>query len=350
MGWRVKQARRIEKFSIGGVEIAPGQGAVVDLPVASDYGHGDVVLPLQVLRGRKSGPVLFVSAALHGDEINGVEIVRRLLRRPRLASLRGILIAVPVVNVYGFISQSRYLPDRRDLNRAFPGAAKGSLTARLAHCFYKEVIERCTHGIDLHTGSQHRDNLPQIRAYLDDPETERLARAFGTPVILDSKTREGSLRQIARERGIPLLVYEAGEALRFDELSIRAGVRGIVSVMRVIGMLPDTPHLKKLADPYIAHSSSWVRAPEGGLMRTEIRLGQSVEEGTVIGRISGLLGENEMKIRSHIGGVVIGISRLPLVNTGDALFHIASVQEPDAAAEQVEFYRDALAPNDPEWR
>ncbi|MDH3519171.1 MAG: succinylglutamate desuccinylase/aspartoacylase family protein [Myxococcales bacterium] len=346
----MNRASNSESFEIGGVEVAPGQGAVIDLPVASDYGHGEVVLPLQVVRGRRPGPQLFLSAALHGDEINGVEIVRRLLRRPRLTSLRGILIAVPVVNVYGFITQSRYLPDRRDLNRSFPGAAKGSLTSRLAHCFHREVLERCTHGIDLHTGSQHRANLPQVRAYLAEPEVERMARSFGTPVILDAKMRPGSLRQVAQERGVPVLTYEAGEALRFDELAIRAGVRGILSVMRSIGMLPNTPRLAKLAEPYIAHSSSWARAPEGGLLRAEVGLGQSVEEGTVLGRIAGLLGEGEVTVRATVSGVVIGLTRLPLVNTGDALFHIASVQEPEAAAEQVEYYRDALAPDDPEWR
>jgi len=236
------------------------------VPVAQRLTAGDVEIPVGIVHGRTSGPRLFVSAALHGDEINGTEIVRRLLRMPILKRLRGTLIAVPVVNVYGFVSQTRYLPDRRDLNRSFPGSAKGSLAARLASTFLREIVEQSTHGIDLHTGSLHRVNLPQIRATLSSPGVETMARAFGAPVILDAGLREGSLRSEASKRNIPVLVYEAGEALRFDEISIRAGIKGVVSVMRALGMLAPARNPRKVPAAVIANRSVWVRAPETGIL------------------------------------------------------------------------------------
>ena len=208
--------------TVGGETVQPGTRRIVDLPVADLYTHTSLNMPVQIINGRRAGPTLFVTAAIHGDEINGVEIIRRLLRLKTLASIRGTLLAVPIVNVHGFLDQSRYLPDRRDLNRSFPGSEKGSVAARLAHMLVTEVINQSDCGIDLHTGSLHRSNLPQIRANLGDPRTRELAQLFGVPVLLNSGMRDGSLRQYAAEKGVPMLLYEAGEALRFDELAIRA--------------------------------------------------------------------------------------------------------------------------------
>jgi hypothetical protein len=224
-------------LKIAGKKIAEGQRRSLNIPVARLYTHTEMTMPVHVLRGKKDGPCLFVCAAIHGDEIIGVEIIRRLLKLKILQRLRGTLIAVPVVNVYGFINHTRYLPDRRDLNRFFPGSTKGSLTSRLANIFMEEIVANSTHGIDLHAGSHHRINLPHIRACLDNPETEKLAAAFGSPVILNSNLRDGSLRQAGVEAGIPMLLYEAGEALRFDEFGIRVGVKGVLAVMRSLGML-----------------------------------------------------------------------------------------------------------------
>jgi deoxyribose-phosphate aldolase len=261
-------------ITIGNMTVEPGQRTSIDLDMGRLYTHMPTTMPVQVICGRKAGPILFVSAAIHGDELNGVEILRRLLRLPVLKRLRGTLIAVPIVNLHGFIQSSRYLPDRRDLNRVFPGSERGSLASRVAHLFMNEIVYRCTHGIDLHTGAVHRANLPQIRANLDDPETERLARAFGTPVILNAAIRDGSLREAASERDIPVLLYEAGEALRFDEFSIRGGVNGILRVMETLDMLPASRR-KPPAEPHIARSSSWVRAPQSGLFRARVALGNA---------------------------------------------------------------------------
>ena len=273
-----------------------------------------------------------------------MEIVRRLLRRP-LRELSGTLIAVPVVNVHGFIGLSRYLPDRRDLNRSFPGNESGSLAARLAHLFVEEIVGRATHGIDLHTGALHRSNLPQVRACLDQPETERLAHAFGAPVVLDANLRDGSLRQEVMERGIPMLVYEAGEALRFDEASIRAGVRGVVEVMRALGMLPPSRKPGRQSEPFVAHSSHWVRAPESGILRDRIRLGAAVSRGQTLGLVADPLGRDETAVEARRDGVVIGRTQLPLVNEGDALYHVASFERPERVANRIEAALEAINPD-----
>ena len=322
---------KVEDIVIAGTRIAPGETRTLDLPVANLYTHGALNMPLRVVRGQQAGPSLFVNAALHGDEINGVEIIRRLLRLRALKRLRGTLLAAPVVNVFGFVGHSRYLPDRRDLNRSFPGSEKGSLAARLAHLFMREVVSNATHGVDLHSGSVHRSNLPQVRANLQQAGVKRMAEAFGAPVILDSPAREGSLRAAVLERGIPLIVYEGGEAFRFDEESIRSGLRGLVNVMFSLGML-ELGKTKRPASPTLwAKSSSWVRAPESGVLRDPIALGARVREGEVVGRIGDPFGENVVEVQAHISGIVIGRLNLPLVSEGDAIFHIAQLaRESDA--------------------
>lgn len=313
-------------IEIAGHTIRPGTRERIEIPVARRVTGAQVSLPVEIVNGRRPGPRLFLCAAVHGDEINGVEIIRRVLRTRRLSKLAGTIIAVPVVNLFGFIGLSRYLPDRRDLNRSFPGSASGSLAARLAHTFINEVVENSTHGIDLHTAAVHRSNLPQIRACLDDAETNRLARAFGVPVLIDANVRDGSLRQAVFERNIPILLYEGGEALRFDEGAIRAGVRGVLSTMRAIGMLPESANARPTADPFVAHSSYWVRASQAGILRSREDLGARVKAEQRLGIISAPLGADEVLVTADKPGIVIGRTELPLVNEGDALFHIATFE------------------------
>jgi len=298
-----------------------------------------MTMPLHVIRGKRDGPRLFVCAAIHGDELTGVEIIRRSIKHPALRRLRGTLIAVPIVNVYGVIHHSRYLPDRRDLNRSFPGSERGSLTARLADLFMREIVDHCTHGIDLHTGALHRANLPQIRANLDQPETARLARAFAVPVLLNAQLRDGSLRAAAAERGISMLLYEAGEALRFDELAIRPGVQGIVNAMRALEMLPPSRRKHPLAEPFIARSSSWLRAPESGILRAVAALGARVKRGTLLGVVADPFGDAESEIRATSNGIIIGRTNLPLVHQGEAVFHIARFEDSREVAERLEAFQ-----------
>jgi len=319
------------QITIDGISVAPGERRGLSLPAGMLHTHVPVEMPVWVINGRRPGPRLFVSAAIHGDELNGIEIIRRIRARA-LTGLRGTLLLVPVVNVFGVLHHSRYLPDRRDLNRSFPGSESGSLAARLAHLFMSEIVDRCTHGIDLHTGAVHRSNLPQIRAQLDDQETRELALAFGAPVVLDSRMRDGSLREAAAEKGIPTLIYEAGEALRFDEMSIRMGVAGIIEVMHRLGMLRRKSRRRdRAARSVVADGSHWVRAPGGGILRSAIRLGQHVSEGQLLGRVSDPFGTQESRVDAPHEGIVIGRNSLPLVNEGDALFHVARVARPDEA-------------------
>lgn len=317
-------------FEIGGVSVSPGSHRTVDIPLAGLYTHTPVALPVHVIHGKREGPVLFVSGALHGDEINGVEIIRRLIRSPALGKLRGTLLAVPIVNVFGFHNRSRYLPDRRDLNRSFPGSERGSMASRVANMFLREVVERADYGVDLHTAAIHRDNLPQVRADLSDATIERMAMAFGAPVVIQSDGVAGSLRIAASRIGVPVILYEAGEALRFDELCIRTGLRGVVEVMRTIGML--SAHTRPRRTPTVLRSSSWMRAPQSGILRSVVGLGTLVGKGDTLGIVSDPFGEREIEIKSSVDGVIIGRANLPLVFEGEALFHVGR----SASVESVE--------------
>ena len=320
---------------MGTATIKAGERATVRLPVADLYTGTSLSMPVHVVCGRRDGPVLFVSAAIHGDELNGVEIIRRLLKRKALSSMRGTLLAVPIVNVHGFLDQSRYLPDRRDLNRSFPGSRKGSVAARMAYTFMHEIVDKADFGIDLHTGALNRANLPQIRGNLDDEETLQLARAFGAPVIVNSNVRDGSLRQCAADKGMPMLIYEAGEALRFDELSIRAGLRGTLNAMRHIGMLPLSRKTRPVS-PVLADSTSWVRAPESGIVIPRVELGSRVTEGDVLAVIGDPVSDEEALVKAPFDGIIIGQSKLPLAHEGDALFNVAAFKSVSRAENRVE--------------
>ncbi len=323
--------------TVGSTTVAPGTRATIDLPVADLYTGTSLHMPVQVVNGRRDGPTLFVCAAIHGDELNGVEIIKRLLTRKALRSMRGTLLAVPVVNVHGFLDLSRYLPDRRDLNRSFPGSPKGSIASRTANTFVSEIVSKADFGIDLHTGAVNRSNLPQIRAVLDNEQTLEMAKAFGAPVVINSSIRDGSLRDCADERGMPMLVYEAGEALRFDEISIRAGVLGVLKVMRHIGMLPPSK-TRKHREPLIADATSWVRAPSSGLVMPRVRLGARVKEGQSLALISDPIGSEQHSVDAKFDGIVIGRNNLPVAHEGDAMFNIAAFKSVARAEDNVEAF------------
>ncbi|MGB7441942.1 MAG: succinylglutamate desuccinylase/aspartoacylase family protein [Coleofasciculaceae cyanobacterium] len=309
-------------IEMGGVTVAPGERKRLELPIARLPTQTMLYLPVTVVNGTTPGPRLWLSAAIHGDEINGVEIIRQVLEKIKPKSLCGTLIAVPIVNIFGFIEQSRYLPDRRDLNRSFPGSPRGSLAARLAHLFMKEVVSRCTHGIDLHTASDHRTNLPQIRANLKDAETYRCAKAFAAPLLMHANTRDGSLRQAATAQGIPILLYEAGEAQRFDREAIEVGVEGVLRVMKELAMveleLPQTT--QQMVE---VSESRWVRAPSGGIWHLKVTLGETVNKKHLLGTVTDAFGEKSVKVYAPCKGLVIGHTQNPLVNQGDAILNLA---------------------------
>jgi uncharacterized protein len=309
---------------IRGVTVPPGGRERVELQAARLATGSPLGIPVEIVHGARRGPRVWLTAAIHGDELNGVEIVRQVLAELQPRRLSGTLIAVPIVNVYGFITESRYLPDRRDLNRSFPGSARGSLAARLAHLLMREVIAGGDVGIDLHTGSSDRTNLPQVRGNLDDPETRRLARAFGAPIMIHSSVRDGSLRAAATAGGARVLVYEGGEARRFNRTAIDAGTRGVLRVLQALEMRSGpTPGL---ADPVESRSTRWVRAGRSGLVRLDLDVGDRVAKGDRLGVIKDAFGDRVLRVRASAGGTVIGMTRQPNVNRGDALVHIAELE------------------------
>lgn len=313
----------VAPFEIGDARVAPGERHRLRIPVARLPAGGSLALPIDVIHGATPGPALFLSGAIHGDEIDGVEITRRVLNGVPPAELAGTLVAVPVVNLPGLLAESRYLPDRRDLNRSFPGGPNGSLAARLAHLFMREVVQRCSHGIDFHCGSDDRENLPQIRADLDDEETYRLARAFAAPVTIHAPAPAGSLRRAAVAGGTRVLLYEAGEARRFTASAIRVGVNGTLRVLASLGMIGDDDGDRPTT--LESRIRRWVRAGRSGVCRLDVELGQRVRKGEVLGEITNPLGTETAPVRSRASGVVIGRRIHPIVYQGEALVHIAEI-------------------------
>lgn len=321
------EGHRNVAIRVGDRTVSPGRTARFDLPFARLPTGSDASLPVAVINGRYAGPHVWMSGAIHGDELNGVEIIRRLLRRLEARRLRGAVLAVPIVNVFGFLNESRYLPDRRDLNRSFPGSRRGSLANRLAHLFMTEVVSQCNLGIDLHTATNHRINLPQVRTDLDEPDTRRLALAFGAPFAVQARLRDGSLRQAALEQGIGVLLYEAGQAHRFDEGAIEAGVEGVLRVLNELGMtdiaVPDPPEVR------MVRRTAWVRARRGGITKLDAELGAYVQRGAVIGSVADSFGTRPTRIKSNAEGWVIARTLNPLIAPGDALVHLATEMGPD---------------------
>ncbi len=310
-------------FAIGNSRVRAGARQEIRLPISQLVTGEEVTLPVLVLHGRDDGPTVWVDAAIHGDEVAGVDIIRRVLANVSPKTMHGTLIAVPIVNVHGFMAGDRYLPDRRDLNRSFPGTPRGSLAGRIAHLMMTEIVAPSDVGIDLHTGSDHRTNLPQIRADLDDPRTRQLAETFGAPVMIHARTRDGSLRHAAREHGAAVLLFEGGEALRFDDWAIDAGVEGVNRVLASLGMIEGAAHPEH---PSVeSRKTGWVRASVSGIVRIECALGAEVAVGDRLGLISNSFGRRLASIKAARDGIVIGRLEAPLVNRGDAVVHIAEV-------------------------
>lgn len=311
-------ARPIE---VAGTIVEPGERAEIEIHVERLATGPWISIPTVVLNGRRPGATVCISAAIHGDEVNGVEAIRRLLLELRPAEMTGTLIVVPVVNELGFMAGERALPDGRDLNRSFPGSPRGSLAARLAHLLMGEVISHCDYGIDLHCGSGRRCNLPQIRADLEDDRTRLVAEAFGAPATIHARTRDGSLREAATQQGMAMLLFEGGESNRFDPYAIDAafdGVRRVLAMLEVIEGAPGTSEAS-----YLSRETRWVRAARGGMLRLEVELGDTVEHRQVIGQFSDIYGRRNLAVRAPVAGLVIGLNRSPLINQGDALVHIA---------------------------
>lgn len=309
-----------EYIEIDGSKIGLGEQRVINLNIARLPTYTSIDLSVHVFRGQQDGPVLLLTGGLHGDEINGVEIIRRMISEELVRPCSGTVIAIPLVNIYGFIQNVRGVPDGKDINRSFPGVKGGSLAKLLAYTLMREIIPQVDCGIDFHTGGASRSNYPQIRAVLNLPGNRELAEAFAPPMIIHSGLIDKSFRKAAHRMGKHILVYESGEAMRFDELGIQEGINGTLRLMRHLQMRDEAP---AGLQPDIFRKTSWVRARMAGLFHPAVPLGEEVRKRRVIGRITDPFGSESRPVKATYSGRLIGINYSPVVHKGDALAHIA---------------------------
>ncbi|MFL5814196.1 MAG: succinylglutamate desuccinylase/aspartoacylase family protein [Bdellovibrionia bacterium] len=314
-------------FTVSGIVIHPGETREIYLKVSESFLSSSILIPVTVIRGKKPGPTAFVTAAIHGDEINGTDIVRRLIFDIDHEQLSGTLIAIPVVNIPGFLGQSRYLPYHRDLNRFFPGKKNGNNAQTFAHRIFKEVVSKCDFGIDLHTAASGRSNLPHVRGDMSDPEVRKLARAFGATVMVNQTGIRGSLRREATKVGVPTILFEAGETGRFSKRVSQAGLRGVLNVLAEMKMLPASVGHKRPPFQVIVRESEWIRAEKGGILDLDIRPGDLVYKGDTIGEILNPFGRTVTQIRAPHTGIIIGIATQPMTIPGTAIAHVARLKK-----------------------
>lgn len=309
-----------EMICINKEMIGRGEQAEIHLKIARLPTYTNIELPVYVFRAAEDGPVLLLTGGLHGDEINGIEIVRRMIFKDMIAPERGSVIAIPLVNVYGFIQNARGVPDGKDINRSFPGVKGGSLARLLAYTLLNEIIPQIDFGIDFHTGGASRANFPQIRCALDIANNKELAQAFAPPVIVNSHPIEKSFRKAANKKGKHILVFETGEAHRFCEEGIQEGINGTLRLMKYLKMIDSAP---EPGETEIYYKSTWVRAKYAGLFQPRISLGAHVKKRQALGYVTDPFGKEWFKTISHHTGRVIGLNNSPVVHKGDALLHLA---------------------------
>lgn len=333
------------KLIIGGVHIAPGERKDIFLPLSETYTGDAVQMPVHVMRAKKPGPIIFVTAAIHGDEINGTGIIHDFLFGEKTNLIRGTLILIPVVNVLGFEANMRYLPDRRDLNRSFPGSKNGSLASRIAHSLMTEIVDKCDFGIDLHSAASQRTNYPNVRADLNNTLIRDLAMAFGCALVIDGKGPLGSFRREATKRGCPTIILEAGEPLKIEPSVLEIGVRGIRNVLSHFEMLQSKPTVPPFQTAI--RKTTWLRASVGGILKFHVAPGAFVDEGQPISTNYSILGKEQQTLVSPFNGIVVGMATMPAVKPGEPICNLAVLTE-----RQLQRYRKLLSTkeNDPHQR
>ncbi len=330
-----------EPLKILGSEVAPGTSQRLSWSATELFEGVPVSTPVLIANGSAPGPTVCLTAAVHGDELNGIEMIRRVFHDIEPRKLSGALIGVPIVNVQGFRRGSRYLPDRRDLNRYFPGNPNGSAAARIAHALINDVITHCDALIDLHTGSFERANLPQLRADLRNPDVVTLTHGFGAMVVLHSKPTVGTLRYAATRAGIPAVTVEAGGPSQLELVEVKHGVKGIESLLTRLGM---TRRMRLWGDPEpVYYRSSWVRADNGGILLSDVSLGSTVRKGDLLGSITDPMSNARTELRSPYSGRIIGLARNQVVMPGFAAFHVGiETDEVSASEEEVDVVRKSV--------
>ncbi|OGO93877.1 MAG: peptidase M14 [Coxiella sp. RIFCSPHIGHO2_12_FULL_42_15] len=335
------------KLQIANATIHPGETLSLALPLPELFSYASLYMPIKVMHGKKAGPCLLVTAAIHGNALNGTEIINRLLMINELKRLQGTLIAIPVVNVHGFMNRSSVLPDGVDLHRCFPGSKEGTHAERMANLFVNEIFSKADVCIDLQTGFINYSNLPQIYVNFNDEKSKQLAKAFNAPIISDIAQIEGTLHKVAEENKKPFLLYEAGEALRFDESSIKTGVKGILNVMRKLEMLPPKISKKEnLLKSFFTEKNIWVRSPTSGISRSQHSLGHYVKKNALLCTIQDPFSSaGTVEVRSPEESIIVGKNSLPLVHEGEALYQLAVFPKMDHTSTHLKDWEEQSAEN-----
>lgn len=318
----------MEELELLGQSIAKGKGYQLKLDIAKLHTHTKIEVPIIVERGKKDGPTILLTGGIHGNEINGIDIVRNIISRKFNKPAAGMVICIPVVNIFGFLNQTRQFPDGRDLNRVFPGSARGSLASRFAYHIVKDIVPLADYCIDFHTGGDARFNVSQIRVDFRNEESLRLAKLFGAPFIVDSNERDKSFRQILNNLGKKVLLFEGGMSLNINSQITQTGVGGTLQIMHELGMRDFSKEIEEFADfnepdPILISDSTWIRANHSGIFHPGVDLGQRINKGEIIGSITDPYGFFDKKIKARTSGYVICVNRAPLVNQGDAIIHIS---------------------------
>jgi hypothetical protein len=308
----------------GQTRIRRGEDKEVQITLTEAYSGADIRIPVAVWRGKEAGPTVFLTAAVHGDEINGTGLIRSIIVDRPFTLRAGSLIMVPVINLLGFERHERYLPDRRDLNRCFPGSSRGSLASRMARVIFDEIVRRADYGIDLHTAALRRTNFPNVRADMNHPELAGMARAFGSGLIVSSEGPAGSLRRAATAAGCPTLILEAGEVWKVEPTVVEYGVRGVRNCLSYLGMINGAP----IEPPYRVETDAtqWIRAQFGGFLRFHVTPGDLVQKGDPLATNISLGGKRLKVVKAPRSGFVLGMTTLPSVAPGDPICHLAYVQ------------------------
>jgi predicted deacylase len=312
----------MREMVINGIRIRPGQYINIEIAIARLPSHTLIHLPVFIRSSKEDGPVVLISGGVHGDEINGVVAVKKMLEENLFVPLKGTLIFIPLVNVYGFLSNSRTFPDGRDLNRSFPGNNKGSLASQIAHILTTQIIPNIDYGIDIHTGGRMLSNYPHVRVDFKDKKGLELAKAFGPHFIVNSPHIDKSFRKEAYKDKKSILVFEGGESMRLDDFAVEEAIGGTTRLLRYLGMIDETVLGN---DSLIVKESSWVRAKISGIFIPTIKLGDPVKKGQVIAKISDPYGQVKVPVKSTSKGFVIGLNNLPVINAGDALVHVGKI-------------------------
>ena len=310
----------MNELIIAGHSIQPGEFKEININIARLPSRTQIDTPIYVYRSMEDGPVLALTAGMHGDEINGMEIVRRIINKGHHKVKRGTTVCMPIINVYGFLNYSREVPDGKDVNRSFPGSKTGSLASRVAYHLTHEIIPFIDVGVDFHTGGAMRTNYPQVRCMMQEPKNVELATAFNAPFTIDAPFRPHSLRQTAAKKGKNIIVFEGGESLRMDFHAIEEGIQGTLRLMKHLKMIDIAPDPTE--ENKIVWNSAWIRARTAGIFHPHIKAGELIHKNQLVGSITDPFGEFHEEVKSTVSGYVVGLNNNPVVNAGDALLHI----------------------------